>query len=128
MDHSKFALNQIGQIALNVADLERATRFYRDILGMQFLFGVPNMSFFQCGGIRLMLALPEKAEFDHPASIIYYQVADIQATFNHLKSLGVHFEEEPKLIHKTPQMELRMAFLRDSENNPLALMHQSTPA
>ena len=39
-------LNQIGQIAVNVRDLEVAVAFYRDVLGMDFLFQVPDMAIF----------------------------------------------------------------------------------
>src|SRR5205823_8069259 len=72
-------LNQIGQIFVNVKDLDRAIAFYRDILGMTFLFQAPpNMAFFDCGGIRIMLGIPDRPDLDHPASIIYYKVDDIE--------------------------------------------------
>ena len=72
-------LSQIGQIAVKVKELDRAVAFYRDTLGMLFLFRAPNLAFFNCSGVRLMLSEPEKPEFDHPASIIYYKVDDIHA-------------------------------------------------
>lgn len=64
-------LNRIGQIAVNVHDVKRATVFYRDTLGMKLLVQIPNAAFFECGGVRLMLSLPEQPEFHHAASIIY---------------------------------------------------------
>lgn len=82
------------------------------------------MGFFDCGGIRLMLAVPEKPEFDHPGSIIYYKVDDIQATYQDLASRGVAFENAPQMIARMPDHELWMAFLRDSEGNLLALMSE----
>src|SRR5688572_11808883 len=96
------SLNQIGQIAINVQDLDRAVAFYRDVLGMKFLFRPGNLAFFDCGGVRLMLSRAEQAEFDHPASIIYYKVADIDATTAELKERGVKIESEPHLIAPMP--------------------------
>lgn len=72
-----FGLEAIGQIAVNVGDLARAIAFYRDTLRMRFLFQVPGMAFFDCGGIRLLLGTATKPEDDHPASILCYRVADI---------------------------------------------------
>ena len=83
------ALSQIGQIGVVIHDLDRAVAFYRDVLGMPLLFQVPpKMAFFDCGGIRLMLSLPEDPEFDHPGSILYYKVADIQSTWAALREGG----------------------------------------
>jgi len=119
-----FGLSEIGQIAVNVHDLKRATAFYRDTLGMKFLFEVPNMAFFDCGAVRLMLGTAERPEFDHPASVIYYRVADLQQAYQVLRSRGARFEGAPHLIARLPDHELWMAFLRDSENNLLALMSE----
>ena len=124
MSPSTLGLSQIGQISINVNDLERATAFYRDALGMKHLFTVPKMAFFDCNGIRLMLGLPEKPEFDHPSSIIYFKVDDIQNVFQMFSGRGVKFEDEPHLIAKMPDHELWMTFFRDSENNLLALMSE----
>ena len=120
-------LNQIGQIFVNVKDLERAIAFYRDILGMTFLFQAPpNMAFFDCGGIRLMLSLPETAEFDHPSTIIYYSVDDIQQAAAVLQARGVAFDGPPHVVARLPHADLWMAFLRDADRNPLALMSEVT--
>jgi methylmalonyl-CoA/ethylmalonyl-CoA epimerase len=123
-----FGLSQIGQIAVNVHDLERAVAFYRDKLGMHHLFTVPNMAFFDCGGLRLMLGLPENPEFDHASSIIYFKVNDIQNAFEILSARGVRFEGEPHLIAKMQTHDLWMAFFRDSENNLLSLMSEAPRA
>jgi methylmalonyl-CoA/ethylmalonyl-CoA epimerase len=120
-----FELTQIGQIAINVNDLQRAVAFYRDTLGMRFLFQAPGgLAFFDVGGVRLMLGVAEKAEFSHPASILYYKVDDIDAAFQTLAGLGVTFIDEPHLIAKLPTHELWMTFFRDSEDNVLALMEE----
>jgi len=121
---SRFGLDRIGQIAVNVKDLERATAFYRDALGMRPLFQAPRLAFFDCGGIRLMLSPPEKPEFDHPGSILYYKVDDIKAAHTALRGRGVPFEGEPHVVAQLPAHDLWMAFCRDSEGNLLALMSE----
>ncbi len=120
-----FALTEIGQIAIIVRDLQRAVAFYRDTLGMRFLFQAPGgLAFFDCGGIRLMLGAAETPEFNHPASVLYYRVDDIGAAYETLTSRGVAFIDEPHLIAKMPTHELWMTFFRDSEENVLALMEE----
>lgn len=116
-------LSTIGQIYVRARDLDRAVRFYRDTLKMPFLFQAPpHMAFFQCGGVSVMLGVPEKPEFDHAASIIYYLVPDIEAAHTTLRSRGVTFATEPHLVHRAPDHELWLAFFHDSEDNTLALM------
>ena len=118
-------LAQIGQIAIAMKDLPRAVAFYRDVLGLPFLFEAPpKLAFFDCAGVRLMLSEPEKPEFDHPASIIYYRVMNMQETVAVLKSRGAAFESEPHLIAKMPNHDLWMAFLRDPERNLIGLMSE----
>lgn len=122
-----FGLSQIGQIAVNVRDLDRAVDFYRATLGMPFLFRAPNLAFFDCAGVRLMLGLPEGAEFDHPASVIYFTVGDLQSAYDTLVGRGVAFIDRPHLIARMPDHELWMAFFNDSEGNTLALMSEVRP-
>ncbi len=122
------SLNQIGQISVNVHELERATAFYRDTLGMKCLFTVPKMAFFDCGGIRLMLAPPEKPEFDHPSSILYFKVEDIDGAAATLLERGVAFDAKPHLVARMPAHDLWLAFFRDSENNLLSLMGEKPRA
>jgi methylmalonyl-CoA/ethylmalonyl-CoA epimerase len=118
------ALSRIGQIAINAHDVDRATAFYRDVLALPHLFRAGPLSFFNCAGVRLMLSPPEKPEFDHPASILYFQVGDIHAAFKRLKSAGVKFEDEPHLVARMPTHELWMSFFHDTEGNLLALMSE----
>ena len=118
-------LSQIGQIFINAHDLDRAIAFYRDTLGMTFLFQAPPaMAFFDCGGIRLMLGVADRPELDHPASIIYYQVDDIEATYEMLNARGVEFIIKPHLVAPMPTYDLWLADFRDSEGNLLALMSE----
>jgi len=128
MQNQEIGLSRIGQIAVVVRDLARATAFYRDTLRMRFLFEAPGLAFFDCGGIRLMLSPPEKAEFDHPGSILYFTVDAIEETARTLKDRGVSFEQEPHLVARMPTHDLWLAFFRDSEGNLLALMSEKKPA
>jgi len=122
-DETTFGLSAIEQIAVNAHDVERAVAFYRDKLGMKLLFSVPpNLAFFDCNGIRLMLSLPAKPEFDHPSSIIYFNVDNIQQASQTLSARGVQFEEQPVFVADMGTYDLWLASFRDSENNLLALM------
>ncbi len=121
---SDFGLGPIGQIAVPVRDIERAVAFYRDVLGMRFLFQAPpGLGFFDCGGVRLMLDAPA-GENAGNASVIYYRVDDLDASHETLLERGVSFEAPPHMIAKLPDHELWMAFLRDPDGNLLALMSE----
>ena len=117
-------LNRIGQISINVHDLDRAVAFYRDALGMKLRFETGGMAFFDCGGIRLMLGPASSPEFDHPGSIIYYKVDDIQATHAAMVSKGVEFIAAPHLVARLPDHDLWLGFFKDPEGNTLALMSE----
>jgi methylmalonyl-CoA/ethylmalonyl-CoA epimerase len=118
-------LERIRQIGVNAKNLERAVRFYRDVLGMRFLFEAPpQMAFFDCGGVRLLLGVADRPEIDHPASIIYYLVPDIRAAHKILKERGVSFITPPHLVTRMPDHELWLADFRDSEDNIVALMSE----
>lgn len=120
-----FGLTRIAQIAVNVKDIRKAVAFYRDVLGMTFLFEAPpQLAFFDCGGIRLMLTMAESPELDHPSGIIYYSVPDIQAAASVLKSRGVVFITEPHFITRLAHTDLWLADFRDSSQNILALMSE----
>ncbi len=120
-ENKPFGLSRIRQIAQVTRDLPTATQFYRDRLGVPFLFEVPGqLAFFDCGGTWLMLSPPEK-EFDHPGSVLYFAVDDIDAAYRTLKERGVEFIDAPHLIADMGTYELWMAFFRDPDRNPLAL-------
>jgi methylmalonyl-CoA/ethylmalonyl-CoA epimerase len=115
-------ITRLGQIAINVHDPARATAFYRDTLGLPLLFTAGSLSFFDCGGVRLMLTVAEKPEFDHPSSVLYFAVPDMASAHRQMLSRGVRFESEPHRIARMPTHDLWMAFFFDSEDNLLALM------
>lgn len=118
-------LRRIGQIAVIVQDLDRAVRFYRDTLGLAFLFQAPPaLAFFDCGGVRLMLTPPEGPEPGRGTSILYYVVDDIAAAHAALVARGVEFLNLPRIIARMPDHDLWMAAFRDSEGNLLELMSE----
>ena len=118
------AITQIGQIAINVHDTNRAVEFYRDTLGLKLLFTAGRLAFFDCGGVRLMLSPPERPEFDHPSSILYFKVADIKAAYARLLERKVRTESEPHMVARMPDHELWLADFRDSEGNIMCLMSE----
>lgn len=121
---AKANLGIIGQISIIVHDLERATAFYRDVLGLKLLFTVSNMSFFDCGGVRLMLGHASSPELDPPSSILYFRVPEIQAAYTQLVDKGVKIEAPPRLIAPMPDHDLWMSAFRDSEGNIMQLMSE----
>jgi len=122
---TQIALDKIGQIAILVKDVARATDFYRDKLAMKYLFAAGNLAFFDCGGIRIMLDKPEKVEAG--TSIIYFKVPDINEAHEQMKARGVEFVDKPHLIAKLPDHGLWMTFFRDSEGNLLGMMSEVRP-
>ena len=121
--HGTVGIQGLGQVHVAARDVERAVRFYRDTLGLRFLFQFPGMAFFDCGGVRLYLAKAEKPELDH-TSILYYRVPDIRAAAGELERRGVTFLTAPHRVHQDERHELWLADFRDSEGNTLALMSE----
>jgi methylmalonyl-CoA/ethylmalonyl-CoA epimerase len=123
------AIERIGQIAIPVADLERAVAFYSEVLGLRLLFRAPpGLAFFDCGGVRLMLSRPEGADTPARAGIQYYVVPDIMAAHRALVERGVTFVQAPHPVARLPDHELWLALCRDSEDNILALMTEVRPS
>jgi methylmalonyl-CoA/ethylmalonyl-CoA epimerase len=122
-DAASFGLSTIGQIGITVKDVARAVAFYRDVLGMNLLFQVPNMGFFACDGVRLMLSTAENPAEQY-SSIVYFRVPDIQHAFQTLSQRGAPFDAEPHLLARMPGHDLWMAFFRDPDRNLLALMSE----
>jgi predicted enzyme related to lactoylglutathione lyase len=116
-------LGAIGQIANTVTDVPRAVAFYRDAMGLTQLPipAPPTMAFFECGGTRLMLSLPEPG-FAGGGSVLYFRVEEIQSAYELLSSRGVEFMGAPHMVARLPDHELWLAFFRDPDGNPLALM------
>lgn len=113
----------IGQVAITVKQLDRAVAFYRNVLGLRFLYEAGSMAFFECGGTRLMLGPAENPDATW-SSIIYYKTDNIQGSAELLTVRGVQFESQPRLIAKMLDHQIWMAFFRDSEGNLAALMSE----
>ena len=117
-------LSRLHQISMRAHDVDRAVRFYRDTLGLPFLFAAPpRLAFFDCAGVRLMLSTPEPG-FDHAGSVLYFAVDDIQQMRDTLASRGVRFRTEPHKIATLADREVWLADFEDTEGNTLALMSE----
>jgi catechol 2,3-dioxygenase-like lactoylglutathione lyase family enzyme len=117
----KPALSGISQVSMRALDLERAIAFYRDILGLDLLSEHEGMAFVLAGSVRIMLAIPPAAEFDHPGSVLYFDSRDIEADCDALRALGVEILREPFVVHSEDSHEFWLAFFLDSEGNTLGL-------
>ncbi len=114
----------LGQVALTVTDVERSVAFWRDVVGLPFLFQFPGLAFFQWGATRLMLSRAEAPEFEKPGSVLYGTVGDIVGAHQRMRAAGAHFRDEPHVVHRTPTSELWMAFFEDPDGNLAALMRE----
>lgn len=119
---------RVGQIALVVRDVERATAFYRDVVGLEFLFTAPpGLAFLRCGEVRLMLSRAESPEQEHPASILYYDVEDVAGAHDRFVAGGAEVVRAPHVVHRTDETELTIGFYEDGEGNTFGLMHEGPP-
>jgi predicted enzyme related to lactoylglutathione lyase len=121
---TSMGISSIGQISIITHDLPRATAFYRDVLGLPLLFTAGSMAFFDCGGVRLMLGPASAPELDHPSSILYFRVPDIEVAHRRLIEMGVKIEAPPRLIAPMKTYDLWMVGFRDSEGNIMQLMSE----
>ncbi|HKZ19014.1 MAG TPA: VOC family protein [Acidimicrobiia bacterium] len=124
----------LGQLHVSVSDIDRAVAWYRDVLGLNFLFQVPGqpMAFFDCGGVRLYLGKPENDQF-RSRPIMYFAVDDIDAEVEEIEGRGGEFSDRPHVVHRDEGSELWLAALSDPEGLPVVLMETrrisaSTPA
>jgi len=118
---------KVAQLLIPVEDFESGVAFYRDVLGLPFLFAAPpQMAFFNCGGVRLLVGVLPQGQVAQRGSAIYFQVADITAVYASLKDKGVDFKAAPHVIHRTPSAELWLAEFVDPDGNQLALMSETT--
>lgn len=120
----EFQIKSLGQISIRVHNMEAATRFYRDTLGLQLLFQVPNMTFFECNGVQIVLSIAEHAKFDHPSSVFYFSVDHIHSAYEALTKKQVQFLDKPHKVVETEQTETWMTFFYDPDQNVHALMSE----
>jgi methylmalonyl-CoA/ethylmalonyl-CoA epimerase len=113
----------IAQLLIPIEDFDRGIAFYRDTLGLPFLFAAPpQMAFFMCGSVRLLVGVTPRGQKAQRGSAIYFQVKDIQGVFASLNAKGVHILAEPHIVNRTPKSELWLAEFNDPDGNQLALM------
>jgi predicted enzyme related to lactoylglutathione lyase len=119
------ALGPVSQIHISVTDVDRTVAFYRDVLGVQFLFQVPGqpMAFFQSGDVRLYFGVPESPEFTSRA-VLYFRIDDIDAERDRLVAAGVEFLDQPHVVHRDGDHELWMSAFRDPDGHHLILTEE----
>jgi predicted enzyme related to lactoylglutathione lyase len=118
-------VSEIGQIAITVGDVAKATAFYRDVLGLKFLFPAgPNLVFLSAGSVRLMLSTPQGHGEAGKNSILYFKVTDIAAAHAAIVGRGARHESEPRMVAKMPDHELWLSAVRDPEGNLVELMEE----
>lgn len=119
----------LRQVALTVSDVTRAVEFYRDAVGLTFLFSAgPNLAFLDIGGVRLMLGAPEPGFSPGASSVLYFKVADIDAAYAAMSARGVSFPKEPHFLAPMPDHDLWLCEFRDLDGNPMALMCEKPKA
>ncbi len=116
-------LDEIGQIALTVSNLEESKTFYRDVLGMKFLFDAGTMAFFQCGTVRLLIGTGGQTS-PGGGTILCFRVKDIEQVHATLTEEGVEFIQPPHLVARMKTHDLWLADLKDPSGNLLALMDE----
>ena len=115
----------IGQIAITVSDVARALGFYRDVLGLEYLFeAAPDLAFLQSGGVRIMLSKPQGAGEVGGNSILYFTVSDIEASHRAIVARGARDERAPQLTARMPDHDLWIGFVRDPDGNLVGLMEE----
>ena len=117
--------NSIGQIHISVRDIERAVAWYRDVLGLEFLFDVPgqSMAFFKCGDVRLYLGKPEDESF-RSQPILYYRVPQIETAVAAITERGGEFFDRPHMVYSDENHELWLTGLRDPDGIAVILMEE----
>lgn len=115
----------IGQLMIPVEDFDRGVAFYQSALGLPLLFAAPpQMAFFMCGGVRLLIGVLPAGQPAQRGSAVYFKVGDIRAVWSTLAAKGVQFRAEPHIVHRTPSSELWLAEFTDPDGNQLALMSE----
>lgn len=123
MTSSASKVTALMQVAITVTDVERATAFYRDAVGLPFLFAAgPRLAFFDAGGTRLMLSAPEPGFQAGGSTVLYYRVDDIEGAHREMAGRGVPFANPPHRIAQMPTHDLWLAEFRDPDGNVAALM------
>jgi methylmalonyl-CoA/ethylmalonyl-CoA epimerase len=115
------SIKGITQLSIRVQDVATAIKFYNESLGLPLLYSESTMALLDCNGIRLLLGIPEKPEYDHPSSIVYFQVENIQEAYESLSANGVEFTGKPHKIAEFNGFAVWMVFFKDPDHNVHAL-------
>jgi catechol 2,3-dioxygenase-like lactoylglutathione lyase family enzyme len=120
-------IGPVGQIARRVRDIQAARQWYGEVLGLPHLYSFGDLAFFDCGGTRLFLSQDDSAE--QCESILYFRVPDIRTAHAGLAARGIEFINAPHMIHRHGDgTEEWMAFFKDNDGRPLAIMGEARPA
>ncbi len=119
-------LGPLAQVAVTFRDVPGALAWYRDVLGLPLMFETNGMAFFAMGDVRLMMTPPGKEEFDHPASVLYFRVADINAAYATLDARGATLEDKPHLVGTMGATDIWMFFVRDPERHLIGITEERT--
>ncbi len=118
-------ISEIGQIAITVSNVESALAFYRDILGLDFLFAPSEeLAFLSCGGTRIMLSTPQGSGEVGKNSILYFKITNLENYYTEIVGHGAEVEREPQLAAKLPDHELWIGFVKDPDGNLVGLMEE----
>ncbi|GGX09615.1 VOC family protein [Undibacterium macrobrachii] len=122
MEHK---VSDIGQIAITVSDVSQALVFYRDVLGLEFLFSpAPTLAFLRAGSVRIMLSTPQGAGPVGANSVLYFKVNQIENVFNAIVQRGAQVERPPQLAAQMPDHALWIGFVRDPDGNLVGVMEE----
>lgn len=117
-------LGPLAQVAVTFHDVPGALAWYRDVLGLPLVFETNGMAFFAMGDVRLMMTRPEQAEHDHPASVLYFRVPNIDDAYAALDARGATFEDQPHLVGRMGSTEIWMFFVRDPERHLIGITEE----
>lgn len=120
-------LSALAQVSRTVSDIETASTWYRDVLGLPHLFSAGELAFFDMNGTRL--ALSQASPPQSSEAILYFEVSDIHAVTQTLKDHQVEILREAQFVHRHADgTEEWMAFFNDPDGRPLALLEQRKTA
>src|SRR4029077_4216724 len=126
IDKMNLADAAVTQLLIPIDDFERGVAFYRDVLGLPFLFAAPpQMAFFQCGAVRLLVGVTPAGQKVQRGSQIYFGVKDIQSVYSSLSTQGVELKTRPHIENRSATSEVWLAEFVDPDGNQLALMSEA---